>query len=156
MFEKVDGTKEFLKEKAAQTKQSVSEFVEHEDTKAAVAWTKEAIGTASDEALALGKRAARSAMAKDVVIGAVIGAVVTMPFSNQSPLIWAIFGAGLGLYKNLKSGYLRSNSPTERKSVSVVPGKNIHTQLMELDDLRQKGILSQKEFELEKKKILNR
>lgn len=154
MFEKIDGTKAFLKEKAAQTTQSVNEFVEHENTKAAVAWTKETIGTASDEAMELGKRAARSTMVKDVVIGAAIGASASIPFQGSSPIFFAIIGAGLGVFKFFKSSTSREASVSKRASASAASQKNIHKQLIELDDLRQKGILSQVEFEIEKNKIL--
>lgn len=136
------------------TVNSVSAFIEHDDTKAAVAWTKETIGTAADEAVELGKRAAQSEMAKDAATGAAIGAAVAVPIPIIGPLFGAVVGAGFGVFKNFKSGDSRNVSTTSEKGSTVTTKVDIHKQLIDIDDLRQKGILSQEEFEKEKKKIL--
>lgn len=135
---------------------SVGAFLEREDTKAAVAWTKGAIGTAADESVELGRRAIRSEMAKDAATGAAIGAVVAVPVPIIGPAVGAVVGAGLGVYKNIISGDSKNANSTERTSPSKDIKIDIHKQLTELDDLRQKGILSQEEFEIEKNRVLRR
>lgn len=133
---------------------SVKSFTEHEDTKAAVAWTKDAIGSTADEAVQLGKRAVQSEMAKDAATGAAIGAAVAVPIPIIGPVFGAVVGAGMGVFKNFKSS--ESNNNQGRISGSNTQSPDIHKLLTELDDLRQKGILSQEEFELEKRKVLKR
>lgn len=54
MNEKLEGVKAYVKGKAGQAVSSVNAFVERDETKAAVAWTKEAINTIADEAIELG------------------------------------------------------------------------------------------------------
>lgn len=151
-----EGVKAFVQEKAEQAKQSVNAFAEREDTKAAVAWTKTAINTAADEAVELGKRAARSEMAKDAATGAGIGALVAVPLPIIGPAIGAVLGAGAGVVMNFKSGGNRSTGSPDTKAAPVSTVIDIHKHLLELDDLRQKGILSQEEFDTEKKKILSK
>lgn len=133
---------------------SVSAFLEHEDTKTVVAWTKDTIGTAADETVELGRRAVQSEMAKDAATGAAIGAAVAVPIPIIGPVFGAVVGAGMGVYKNFKSGDSKNPIFHERALNSKTPNLDIHKQLTELDDLRQKGILSQAEFELEKRKVL--
>lgn len=138
------------------TANTVHALIEHEDTKAVVAWTRDTIGTAADEAVELGKRAAQSEMAKDAVTGAAIGAAIAVPVPVIGPAFGAIIGAGVGVYKNITSGDSGKATATENTSTSKAPKIDIHKQLIELDDLRQKGILSQEEFNVEKNKILRR
>jgi hypothetical protein len=133
---------------------SVKSFAEHEDTKAAVAWTKDAISSTADEAVQLGKRAVHSEMAKDAATGAAIGAAVAVPIPIIGPVFGAVVGAGMGVFKNFKSGSSKSDISTERISTSKTSRLDIHKLLIELDDLRQKGILSQEEFEFQKQKVL--
>lgn len=136
------------------TVNTVNAFIEHDDTKAAVAWTRETIGTAADEAVELGKRAAQSDMTKDAATGAAIGAAVAVPIPVIGPIFGAVVGAGMGVYKNFKSGDSRNVRTSEKVSTVDSPKIDMHKQLIDIDDLRQKGILSQEEFDKEKKKIL--
>ena len=131
-------------------------FVDHEDTKAVVAWTKDAVNTATDEAAALGKRVVNSELGKDAATGAAIGAVVAVPIPLIGPIFGAVVGAGAGMALGLRSGTSRKSDGIDNKTVQSPPDIDIHKKLIDLDDLRQKGILSQDEFDLEKQKILNR
>lgn len=136
------------------TVQTVNEFVEHEDTKAAVERAKDAIATTADEAIALGKRAAQSEMAKDAATGAAIGALVAVPIPLVGPAIGAVAGTAVGVYKNLKSNNSRKSGVSENEVSPTKPDIDIYKRLTELDDLHQKGIISEKEFQIQKKKIL--
>lgn len=136
------------------TATSMNNFVESEDAKAAVAWTKKTATTAADEAVELGKRVKNSDMGKDVLTGAAIGAAVAVPIPIIGPLAGGILGAGAGMMVNLKKGDSKKPATSENKP-SPSPDIDIHKRLTELDDLRQKGLLSQEEFEMQKRKLLN-
>lgn len=156
MKEKFEGMKVFFKDAAEKTAKSVNTFVEHEDTKAAVAWTKQAITTVADETVAMGKRAAKSEMGKDAATGAAIGAAVAVPIPIIGPIFGAVVGAGAGLAIGLMSGESKKTDSSDRQAALSAPDIDIHKRLIDLDDLRQKGILSQEEFEAEKNKVLGK
>ena len=156
MKEKFEGMKAYIKEAAEKTTKSVNTFVEHEDTKAAVAWTKQAVTTVADETVAMGKRAAKSEMGKDAATGAAIGAAVAVPIPIIGPIFGAVVGAGAGIAIGLMSGESKKTDSPSRQAALGVPDIDIHKRLIDLDDLRQKGILSQEEFEIEKSKVLGR
>ena len=156
MNDKFEGMKAFVQGKAKQATDSVNAFVDREDTQAAIRRTKSAINSAADEAMVLGKRAANSEMGKDAATGAAIGAVVAVPIPFIGPIFGGIVGGIAGAAMNLKSGGSKKPAPSESKTAASAPDIDIHKRLMDLDDLRQKGILSQEEFEVEKRKLLNR
>lgn len=57
-----------IKDAAKKSSQVVSEVIEHQDTQAAIAWTKQTTAVVADEAVRLGKEVARS----DLVINPAI------------------------------------------------------------------------------------
>ena len=104
-----------------------------------------------DEATRLGKSVMRAEMTRDVATGAAIGAAVAIPVPIVGPAAGAVVGAGVGLYKNLtKSG--RGSAAGETPGVS----HDTIDDLAKLDDLRQRGILTEDEFEAQKRKLLRR
>ena len=121
--------------------------VDAEDARIATQWAKEKASAIGDEASKLGKAAVRSDLAKDAASGAAVGAVVAVPIPVIGPAFGAVVGAGLGMYKNVTKGGSAS------ASAHALP-MDIHSELLKLDDLRQKGVLSEEEFEIQKKKIL--
>jgi hypothetical protein len=141
---------------AKRTTHTVNTFVESEDTKAAVARTKSVVNAAADEAVEMGKRVANSEMGKDAATGAAIGAVVAIPIPVIGPIFGAIVGAGAGVVMNLKSGDSKKSTSSDGKTAQPTPDIDMHKRLIDLDDLRQKGILSQEEFDAEKRKVLSR
>lgn len=146
---KFSGMLAYVQGKAGQAAQSVNEFVESDDAKAAVKWTKQAASTVASEAVELGKRASKSEMAKDAATGAAVGAAIAVPIPIVGPVFGAIVGAGFGVAKNMTSGGSKSSGPS-------APTVDLHKALTDLEDLRQKGILSSEEFEAKKKQILRR
>ena len=100
-----------------------------------------------DEAERMGKAVARSDMVKDALTGAAIGAVVAIPIPLLGPIGGAAVGAMLGVYRNIT----KSQSRDEKAEVL-----DIHSDLLKLDELRQKGIITDVEFADEKKKVLGK
>jgi hypothetical protein len=66
-------------------------------------------------------------------------------------LAGAAIGAGLGVYKNLTKP---NQPPPVIIDKSAVP-KDVHAELVKLDELRQKNIISEAEFAAQKKKVLD-
>lgn len=154
MKNRFEGVTAFIKDKAEKATQSVNAFVESDDAKAAVAWTKNAVSIATDEAVELGKRAAHSELAKDAATGAGIGAVAAIPIPIIGPAIGAVLGAGAGMFLNFKKNASQKSDSSSKDAANIAPNMDLHKRLTELDDLRQKGLLTQEEFEVQKKKVL--
>lgn len=124
--------------------------VDEEDGRIAAEWAKKKASSMGNEFSRLGKEAIRSDLAKDAASGAVIGAAVAIPVPVIGPMAGAAIGAGLGVYRNF-------TKPEQPAPVIIDRGdipKDIHAELLKLDDLRQKKIISDVEFEAQKKKIL--
>ena len=127
--------------------------VDEEDARIAAGWAKRTAASVGDEAVRLGKEVARSDMAKDAAAGAAVGAVVAIPVPIIGPLAGAAIGAGIGVYKNLaKKVQPASLGHTSQRLPELVI--DIHSELIKIEDLRQKGILTDDEFKIEKRKLL--
>lgn len=124
--------------------------VDHEDAKIAVDWAKKKANMVVDETAKLGKEAMRSDMVKDAAAGAAVGAVIAVPVPVIGPIAGATIGAGLGVYKNL----IKKDSGSHQMRDLPVASKDVHAELIKFDELRQKGIITETEFESQKKKIL--
>lgn len=124
--------------------------VDEEDARIAAEWAKKTATSIGDEASRLGKEAMRSDLAKDAASGAAIGAVVAIPVPVIGPMAGAAIGAGLGVYKN----FTKTGHPTPTV-IDRMATKDVHAELLKLDDLRQKNIISEVEFETQKKKLLD-
>jgi hypothetical protein len=150
--------KDKLKEIATKTKTALSSAatlvgdlngdgkVDEDDLRIASQWAKDAACSAAEEAVRLGKHALRSDMVKDAAAGAVAGAAIAAPVPFVGSVTGATVGAGLGIYKNL-------NKPTQQGSVASIP-KDLHEELLKLDELRGKGLLNDEEFNAEKRRLL--
>jgi TPR repeat protein len=122
--------------------------VDAQDAQIAAEWAKrQAIGLGS-EAARLGKAALRSDLAKDSATGAAIGAAIAIPVPLIGPAAGAAIGATIGAYRNLSGNKGLSN-------MDVAKPSDIHADLLKLQDLREKGILSEEEFQREKIKLLD-
>jgi len=124
--------------------------VDEADARIAAEWAKKTASAIGAEAGRLGKEAARSEMAKDAAAGAAVGAVVAIPVPVIGPLAGAAIGAGVGVYKNLTK---KPSSAGALGSPEISP--DVHAELLKLDELRQKGIITEAEFEAEKKRLLD-
>ncbi len=121
--------------------------VDEEDARIASEWAKKQAVALGNEAARIGKEVARSDLGKDVTAGAVVGAVIAIPIPVIGPVAGAAIGATLGAYRSL-TGKSISGGSTPEKS------QDPHAELLKLQDLREKGILTEKEFQREKKRIL--
>ena len=133
--------------------------VDEEDLKIAVAKGKVVIQSAADEVGAMAKGVARSELVRDVTSAAAVGAVIAVPIPLVGPMAGAVVGGTLGAYKNLKSPSSRRFEPVIPESggaapVPVYKDPDIYEKLIKFDDLRKKGILTDAEFEEQKKRLL--
>jgi hypothetical protein len=123
--------------------------VDAEDARIASEWAKKAASSAGEEAVKLGKSAVRSEMAKDAAAGAAIGAAVAVPIPVIGPITGAVVGAGVGVYKNLSKKGSAPHAALESKQQI-----DVHAELIKLDELRKLNIITEIEFEAQKKHIL--
>lgn len=124
--------------------------VDHEDLKIAAEWAKKSASAVGDEAAKLGREAMRSDMLKDAAAGAAVGAALAVPIPVIGPIAGGTVGAGLGVYKNIIK---KDSGSHQMKELPVAP-KDAHAELLKFDDLRQKGIISDTEFDAQKNKLL--
>lgn len=156
MFDKIKGFADKAKSTASKAAVLAGDLngdgkVDEEDARIAAEWAKEKATSIGREASKLGKEAMRSDLAKDAATGAGIGAAVAIPIPVVGPMAGAAIGAGMGVYKNLT----KPNQPTPVIIDQTKPSKDTHAELLKLDELRQKNIISEAEFEAQKKKILD-
>lgn len=121
----------------------------------------------ADETVALGKEVAQSKTFKDAAKGAGVGAVAAIPIPIIGPAVGAVIGAGAGIYLGSRS-QPQSQSPVLPAAppaaapaavlidVEATPPKDLYAELLKLDELRQKGLLTDEEFEVQKKKLLQK
>ncbi len=124
--------------------------VDHEDAKIAAEWAKNRASAVGDEAVKIGKEAMRSEMVKDAAAGAAVGAAIAIPIPVIGPFAGAAIGAGLGVYKNI----IKKESNSHQAKEQPVVHKDVHAELLKFDELRQKGIITDAEFEIQKSKLL--
>ncbi len=134
--------------------------IDQEDVKVATEHAKKAANAVRDETVKLGKHTLRSDMFKDAVVGAVVGAIIGAVFFhfisfhfvdwNTGALLGAMLVAGASVYKSLTNRSEASSRSTDNSKI----GKDIYAELLKLDELKKKGILSDIEFESQKKKLL--
>ena len=129
----------------------------------AKAWVKRAATDTAVEATRMGKEVMRSDLAKDAAKGAAVGAVIAVPVPVVGPAIGAVVGAGIGVYANLTrtaptvpkaSNVLAPEHAQTDQVASTAPVKDVYAELLKLDDLLKKGILTQAEFDAQKAKVL--
>lgn len=123
------------------------EKVDKEDARIAAEWTKKQAVSFGNEAARLGKEAARSDLAKDAATGAAVGAAIAIPVPVIGPIAGAAIGATIGAYRNL-TGKSTSTGSTPPKP------QDSHAELLKLQDLREKGIVTEEEFQREKNRVL--
>ena len=124
--------------------------IDGEDVKIAAEWAKKSAVSAGTEARRIGKEALDSDMVKDAAAGAAVGAAIAIPVPVIGPLAGAAIGAGLGVYKNIVK-----KDAVAQKSKEISEGKvDVQAELLKFHDLKQKGIITDEEFEVQKNKLL--
>ena len=150
------------KDKAIQLAQDLAP--EASDIKRSADFAIDAAGKLGTALRGLGQDAWKSGMAKDAAAGAAIGAVIAVPVPIIGPIAGAVVGAGLGVYKNIVHGDTpQAPSETQRPDDSKIiemeitaPATDRFEELNKLHELMVKGALTEEEFAVEKKKILDR
>lgn len=140
------------REAATRAAKETKEFVQsHAPTDADIARVKlvaSRMGKAAVEsATELGREVAESKAVQDAAKGATVGAIVAVPLPVVGPVIGAVVGAGVGVYLGQKGG-------ASGEAQLPGPPKDLHDELLKLDSLRQKGLLTDAEFEARKRKLL--
>ena len=118
--------------------------------------TEKSINTgkaAVDKSTEILKDAAKSTLAKDVAAGAAVGAAVAIPVPLIGPAAGSVIGAGLGVYKNITGKGTPNHQPEQRKQEV---NKDIYTEMLKLGDLKEKGFITEEEFEKQKQKLLDK
>lgn len=114
----------------------------------------------SQETLSLGKELVRSKTFKDAAKGAGVGAVVAVPVPLIGPAVGAVLGAAAGVVLGRGSqpqpAVLQNDQRTTVVEVVAEAHKDLYEELTKLDELRQKGILTEEEFSSEKQKLLDK
>lgn len=134
-----------------------------QDIEQAKAWAKKAASATAVEANRLGKEVMKSDLAKDAAKGAAMGAVIAVPVPLVGPLIGAVVGAGIGTYANLTRTKIYAPQvlssipqPPQATVIDMVASpKDLYAELLKLDDLLKRGILTQAEFDVWKTKLLS-
>lgn len=129
----------------------VGDMLEREDVRTAAANVKKTATTVGQKAAQLGKEAAQSDIAKDAGAAAAVGAVMGVPIPIIGPMAGATVGATLGVYKNLTRKEQSLNASTSDQAIKV----DLYGEMLKLDDLRQRGIISEDEFSSMKGNLLN-
>lgn len=101
-------------------------------------------------AMELGRELAESKVVKDGAKGAAVGAVVAVPLPIVGPVIGAVVGAGVGVYLGQKGGGQPSSPELQGPPVDLTE------ELRKLDAARKEGLLTDAEFEAQKRKLLRR
>lgn len=133
-----------------------------QDIEQAKTWAKKAASATAVEASRLSKEVMKSDLAKDAAKGAAVGAVIAVPIPLIGPLVGAVVGAGIGTYAGLTRPKIHTPqtlaaiAPPQATVIEMVTSpKDMYAELLKLDELLKKGILTQAEFDAEKKKMLN-
>lgn len=124
----------------------------------AKAWTHKAASDTASSAMRLGKESLKSEFVKDVAKGAGVGAVIAVPVPIVGPIIGAIVGGGMGAYHNMTrptSHVTYQNAAQPAQVAPSEPAKDMYSELLKLDDLLKKGILTEQEFDVQKAKVLS-
>ncbi len=129
----------------------------------AMAWVKKAATDTAVEATRMGKEVMSSDLVKDAAKGAAAGAVLAVPVPFVGPAVGAMVGASFGVYTNLTRPPSSAGKPANElvqtqshvaPAAPVAPVKDVYAELLKLDDLLKKGILTPAEFEAQKAKVL--
>jgi hypothetical protein len=133
------------------TATSVGDLVTGKEAQVAAEWIKQTASTVGDEAVRMGTGVVQSDLVQDAGKGALIGAVVAVPLPIIGPAIGASIGASIGVYKNL-------TKPEPSQNILPQSPENqtdFYQEMLNLDELKQKGIISEDEFAMLKKRFLD-
>lgn len=134
---------------------------DHQPDAQAMALAKERLQRMAAATVVEVKDAMKSDLAKDAAKGAAIGAVVGVPVPVLGPMMGAVVGAGVGAYTSFTRNKVQAPSAVtpvqsaDSDSAEAVPVSGLYAELLQLNDLLQKGILTQQEFDDQKARVLD-
>ena len=132
---------------------------DHQPDAQAMALAKERLQRMAAATVVEVKDAMKSDLARDAAKGAAIGAVVAVPVPVIGPMMGAIVGAGVGAYASLtraKADAPKSGAPVQAPiGAEAAPAKGMYAELLQLNELLQKGILTREEFDEQKARVLD-
>lgn len=143
----------------ADAKEAFHTIAEHENTKQALEWSKEAGSKALEETGKLGREFINSDLGKASAKGAAIGGAAGIPLPVLGPVTGAIVGAGVGAYLHLKHGVGKTDqiaAPKNTTTTSYETPSDVVTMLAHLDELREKGVITAEEYQQKKVQLLER
>lgn len=120
------------------------------DVKIARAATAQAAIVVGAEAADLGKSVIRSDMVKQAAAGAALGAVIAIPLPVIGPAIGASIGAIIGMWRSATKPEIVIQQPTGQAGLP----KDALAEIEKLHDLKEKGIITEVDFERQKQKLL--
>ena len=97
------------------------------------------------------KEASKSSLAKYVAVGAAVGAVTGVLLPIVGPITGSVLGAGLGAYIYIKVKGTPNYSPQGNQADK----KDIYSEILKLGDLKENNLITEEEFEKQKKLLLN-
>lgn len=124
--------------------------VDAADAKIAMDWARQTASDVGGETARLATAAARSDMARDAAVAAGIGAAIAVPVPFVGPPLGAAVGALLGVYGNMTAKGRSAPAPRIEAEVDAAGD------LLKLDDLRQKGLITEEEFAAKKVRLLKK
>jgi hypothetical protein len=122
-------------------------IVDEKDAQIAKESAVKAATQVGEQVSRFGKIALSSDLAKDVVAFGALGAIIAVPVPFIGPVFGGAVGAGLGVFKNL------SRKPGQAP-IQMQASQDVYSEILKFEDLRQKGIISDIEFEAQKKKLM--
>jgi phage tail tape-measure protein len=121
--------------------------VDSEDARIAAERAGKLATDCGKEAARISKEAIKTDLGKNTAAGAAVGAAVGTAVPLVGTAVGGIIGAGVGAYKGLT---------TPKAQTPVQPASSLNEELMNLDELRQRGILTDEEFQERKHALLLR
>ena len=150
--------KERLGSALHKAKDTITQVAEHENTRAALEWSKKAAEELKNQAVELGQDITNSDLGKTSLRGAAVGAVAAVPIPIIGPVAGAIVGAGVGAYLHLKYGVGTGTANLDHdKDISPPQTTDeVLEDLKKLNALHQEKAITDQEFEQLKAKMMMR
>ncbi|HPU16055.1 MAG TPA: SHOCT domain-containing protein [Polymorphobacter sp.] len=162
MAKKLDDLATELKQTAAKAAEDAADFIARDDTQQTIKSVKQTASEAYDDAAEVINRANKFGLGKDVLPFALIGAAVAIPIPFVGPFIGGAIGAAIGAWRGTQrteaapeasAGAIEA-TPTSVRSKPKARNQDVVAELIRFGELRDKGLITQAEFEAQKARLL--
>lgn len=164
MAKKLDDLATELKQTAAKAAEDATEFINREDTQATIKSVRQKAAETYDDAAEVINRVKPVGLGKDVLPFALIGAAVAIPIPVIGPFIGGAIGAAVGYWRGSNraeaaaadpvAGAIEA-TPTSVRSKPKANNADVVAEIMRFGELRDKGLITQEEFDAQKARLLN-